>query len=83
MAGSGRAVEPVDRSLDRLGLQAEVLGGEQDFGLAEGVAGCLELMRELVGVGGDLVEAREHDQAGEAGVQHCTGWGGNARGFLF
>jgi len=50
-------------------LQAQVLGGEQDFGFAKRLTRCLELMRELIGVGSNLVEARQHDQAGQSGIQ--------------
>jgi len=43
-------------------------GGEQDFMPAERLAGGLELMRQLIGVGRDLMKACEHDQTGQTGV---------------
>ena len=79
----GGSIQAVEGSRDRLRLQAQVLGGEQDFGVAESLARCLELICKLVRISGDLVEARQHHQAGEASVQCRTGWGGNAWGFLF
>ncbi len=65
-------VQTVERCFDRPGLQAEMLGSQQDFGLAERRAGHPELMRKLLRVSRKLVKAREHDEAGQAAVQR--GW---------
>ena len=55
-----RAIQPLNGSRDDLGLQAKLFGGEQDVGLLERLTPRLELMHQLVGVGGDLVNPRQH-----------------------
>jgi hypothetical protein len=51
------------------GLEPEAFGGEQDFIGAEGPAGLGEIVGQLVGVGGNVVKAGEHDEAQQAGVR--------------
>jgi len=65
--GQGRTVQSGFGG-DPLGFEAELLGGEQDLLGAEGLARRLELVGELVRIGGDSVEARQHGQAQQAGV---------------
>ncbi|MDP2821363.1 MAG: hypothetical protein Q8O52_01605 [Sulfuritalea sp.] len=50
-------------------LEAELPGGEQDLRHAEVLARFAEVVGQLVGVGGNIVEPRQHDQADEAGVR--------------
>jgi hypothetical protein len=59
-----------DRSVrTRSRLEAELFGGEQDLRNGEILAGLAEVVCQLVGIGGDVVEARQHDEADQAGVQ--------------
>jgi hypothetical protein len=53
---------------DLFRLEPEPLRGEQDLRHAEALARLAKVVGQLVGVGGDVVEARQHDEAEEAGV---------------
>lgn len=74
--GKWCTVETVHGRRDRLCLQTKMPSGKQDFGLAERFARDIEPVRQLIGVGGDLMEARQHDETCEAGIQFGRGRGG-------
>ena len=60
--------EAIKRAARRLGLEAEFLRRQQQFGAAKCATVFGEFMDKLFRRGGDVVEARQHDQAGEAAI---------------
>jgi hypothetical protein len=50
-------------------LESELLRREQDLRHAEALARLAKVVGELVGVGGDVVEARQHDEADKSAVR--------------
>ena len=70
-SGNGRkrgVDEALDLAASRLGLEAQPLGGQQQFRLGEGAAILGEFMNELFGSGGNIMEAGQHDQACKSAI---------------
>lgn len=66
----GHQADAVQRLLDDLDFQLQMLGGEEEISFGEGFGGAAELVGELLGVGGDAVELGQQHQAEQAVVWH-------------
>ncbi|MNO61179.1 hypothetical protein D3C76_518180 [compost metagenome] len=66
--GQRGGIQAAKRAARGLGLEAQLLGGDVEFGTAEAAAIFGEFVSELFGGGGYVMKTRQHDQTGKACV---------------
>ena len=66
--GQRSLIEAGRARFDHLGLQAELFGREQNLGLGERLSIILEGVGKLIRIRGNLMHARDHHQAVQAGI---------------